>query len=218
MENGKNLYLLLKKLLMKLYNCLIKSFQSRHKIIDKSLKKDLEALKNKADDMETLDKAIENLSSKIILEDPKRIEEIVKVIAKHFRENVEPDGYKAFVVTVSRKACVSYKKALDKYLPPEYSKVVISRSSNDDKELKERHLDPEQERQVRENFKDPNKLPKILIITDKLLTGFDAPILYCLYLDKIMRDLLCPIIENHRIVYFFLHTFYYFSLINYTLR
>ncbi len=157
-------------------------------INQETLEKDLEALKNKADDVETLDKAIENLSSKIILEDEKRIEEIAKVIAKHFRENVEPNGYKAFVVAVSRKACVLYKKALDKYLPPEYSKVVISPYYNDDKELKEHHLDPEQERQVRENFKDPNKLPKILIVTDKLLTGFDAPILYCLYLDKIMRD------------------------------
>jgi type I site-specific deoxyribonuclease, HsdR family len=157
-------------------------------INQETLEKDLEALKNKADDIETLDKAIENLSSKIILEDEKRIEEIAKVISKHFRENVEPNGYKAFVVAVSRKACVLYKKALDKYLPPEYSKVVISPYYNDDKELKEHHLDPEQERQVRENFKDPNKLPKILIVTDKLLTGFDAPILYCLYLDKIMRD------------------------------
>jgi type I restriction enzyme R subunit len=157
-------------------------------INQETLEKDLEALKNKADDVETLDKAIENLSSKIILEDPKRIEEIAKVIAEHFRESVEPNGYKAFVVAVSRKACVLYKKALDKYLPPEYSKVVISPYYNDDEELKEHHLDPEQERQVRQNFKDPNKLPKILIVTDKLLTGFDAPILYCLYLDKIMRD------------------------------
>jgi len=157
-------------------------------INQETLEKDLEALKNKADDIETLDKAIENLSSKIILEDPKRIEEIAKVIAEHFKENVEPNGYKAFVVAVSRKACVLYKKALDKYLPPEYSKVVISPYYNDDEELKKHHLNSDQERQVRENFKDPNKLPKILIVTDKLLTGFDAPILYCLYLDKIMRD------------------------------
>jgi type I restriction enzyme R subunit len=157
-------------------------------INQETLEKDLEALKNKADDVETLDKAIENLSSKIILEDPKRIQEIAKVIAKHFKESVEPNGYKAFVVAVSRKACVLYKNALDKYLPPEYSKVVISPYYNDNEELKKHHLDSEQERQVRENFRDPDKFPKILIVTDKLLTGFDAPILYCLYLDKIMRD------------------------------
>lgn len=153
-----------------------------------TLDKDLEALKDIESDIDSLNKATEKLSSKIILEDPQRIEEIAKVIAKHFKENVEPNCYKAFVVAVSRKACVLYKKALDKHLPPEYSKVVISPYYNDDEELKKHYLDQDQERKVREDFKDPNKSPKILIVTDKLLTGFDAPILYCLYLDKIMRD------------------------------
>ena len=37
-------------------------------------------------------------------------------------------------------------------------------------------------------FKKTNEDPKILIVTDKLLTGFDAPLLYCMYLDKPMRD------------------------------
>jgi len=41
---------------------------------------------------------------------------------------------------------------------------------------------------VRKDFRDPEKLTKILIVTEKLLTGFDAPILYCMYLDKPMRD------------------------------
>jgi type I restriction enzyme R subunit len=157
-------------------------------INQETLEKDLEALKDYADDIDTLNKATEKLSSKIFLEDPKRIEEIAKYIADHFKNYVEPNGYKAFVVAVSRKACVLYKKALDKYLPPDYSQVVISPYYNDDVELKKHYLDQEQERQVRENFRDPIKLPKILIVTDKLLTGFDAPILYCLYLDKIMRD------------------------------
>src|SRR5439155_8146590 len=44
------------------------------------------------------------------------------------------------------------------------------------------------EKQVRKDFKKKSELPKILIVTEKLLTGFDAPILYCMYLDKPMRD------------------------------
>ena len=36
--------------------------------------------------------------------------------------------------------------------------------------------------------RNPNEDPKILIVTDKLLTGYDAPLLYCMYLDKPMRD------------------------------
>ena len=37
-------------------------------------------------------------------------------------------------------------------------------------------------------FKKADNDPKILIVTDKLLTGYDAPLLYCMYLDKPMRD------------------------------
>ena len=46
----------------------------------------------------------------------------------------------------------------------------------------------EREADVRLLFKKPDQNPKILIVTDKLLTGYDAPLLYCLYLDKPMRD------------------------------
>jgi type I restriction enzyme R subunit len=49
-------------------------------------------------------------------------------------------------------------------------------------------LSGEAEEQVRLLFKKPTENPKILIVTDKLLTGYDAPPLYCLYLDKPMRD------------------------------
>jgi type I restriction enzyme R subunit len=44
------------------------------------------------------------------------------------------------------------------------------------------------EKKVRKAFRKADALPKILIVTEKLLTGFDAPILYCMYLDKPMRD------------------------------
>jgi type I restriction enzyme R subunit len=54
--------------------------------------------------------------------------------------------------------------------------------------LKEFYLSEEREKSVRRDFINKGKLPKILIVTEKLLTGFDAPILYCMYLDKPMRD------------------------------
>src|SRR3546814_3054487 len=49
-------------------------------------------------------------------------------------------------------------------------------------------VDPEQEMAIRKQFRKADMLPKILIVTDKLLTGFDAPVLYAMYLDKPMRD------------------------------
>lgn len=50
------------------------------------------------------------------------------------------------------------------------------------------HLSDEEEAQVRKAFRKPGEAPEILIVTEKLLTGYDAPILYCMYLDKPMRD------------------------------
>jgi type I restriction enzyme R subunit len=160
---------------------------SEYLVDEKKLEEDLEKLKECYDE-EDLARITEKLSSKDILEDPNRIEKIAQYIAEHFRKYVEPLGYKAFVVAVSRKACVLYKKALDKHLPPDYSRVVISQYYNDPEEIKSYYLSKEEERRVREDFKNPEKLPKILIVTDKLLTGYDAPVLYCMYLDKIMRD------------------------------
>src|SRR3989449_8961357 len=59
---------------------------------------------------------------------------------------------------------------------------------NDSEHMKGHYLSEDEEKQVRKAFVKPEKLPKILIVTEKLLTGFDAPILYCMYLDKPMRD------------------------------
>jgi type I restriction enzyme R subunit len=113
---------------------------------------------------------------------------IAEYVARHFREHIEPMGYKAFLVGVDREACARYKKLLDKHLPPEWSQVVYSPAHNDTAELAEYHLAETQEKKIRKAFRDPEGLPKILIVTEKLLTGFDAPILYCVYLDKPMRD------------------------------
>ena len=53
-------------------------------------------------------------------------------------------------------------------------------------------LSDEREADVRLLFKKRDQNPKILIVTDKLLTGYDAPLLYCMYLDKPMRDQVLP--------------------------
>ena len=66
--------------------------------------------------------------------------------------------------------------------------MVISRGYNDPPELRRYHLSDDDEAAVRKAFRKPDENPQILIVTEKLLTGYDAPILYCMYLDKPMRD------------------------------
>lgn len=140
-------------------------------------------------DVEELNRVLEKaVTLKNELKNPERVAKVAAFVARHFRETVEPMGYKAFVVGVDRQACALYKEALDKLLPPEYSEVIISHGHNDPPELARFHYPEEKEQAIRKAFRKPEGLPKILIVTEKLLTGFDAPILYCLYLDKPMRD------------------------------
>ena len=141
-------------------------------------------------DIEDLNKILEQaVTLRNMLKNRDRVEKVAAYVAKHFRENVEPMGYKAFLVGVDREACCLYKEALDKHVPPEYSQVVISQAGKKDSEqLKRHYLNDDAEKAVRKAFRKPDEQPKILIVTEKLLTGFDAPILYCMYLDKPMRD------------------------------
>ncbi|MCZ3366538.1 MULTISPECIES: type I restriction endonuclease subunit R [Methanobacterium] len=137
----------------------------------------------------------------VFLENPKRIEKVAKDIADNFKENL--DGkFKAMVVAATRSACVQYKRALDKFLPPEYSEVIMTYHKIKDpqanqiikeyeEELKTKYNRKNTEdikKEVIENFKEEDSLPKILIVTDMLLTGFDAPILQTMYLDKPIKE------------------------------
>ncbi len=140
-------------------------------------------------DIEELNKILERaVNLKNFLKGKDRIHKVAQFVAEHYLQNVEPLGYKAFLVGVDREACAHYKHALDEFLPPEYSEVVYTGSNNDSELLKEFHLDPKKERQIRKSFNKLDQQPKILIVTEKLLTGFDAPVLYAMYLDKPMRD------------------------------
>ena len=140
-------------------------------------------------DIDTLNNILKkSVTLRAFLKSSERINDISKWIAKHFTENVQPLGYKAFLVAVDREACALYKKALDKYLSEEISQVVYTKGLNDSELLQQYQLEKNDEVTIRKEFVKPDRNPQILIVTDKLLTGYDAPILYCMYLDKPMRD------------------------------
>ncbi|MYE88883.1 HsdR family type I site-specific deoxyribonuclease [Candidatus Poribacteria bacterium] len=140
-------------------------------------------------DFEELDAILNRaVNLKAIMKAPDRVDNVAAAVAEHFRENVEPMGFKAFLVAVDREACALYKTALDRHLPSEYSEVVYSPYHQDPETMKVHHHTDDEEKEIRKKFSDKNEHPKILIVTQKLLTGFDAPILYCIYLDKPMRD------------------------------
>ena len=141
-------------------------------------------------DIDELNKLLErSVNLRNFLKSDERVQKVAEFVAKHYRENVEPMGYKAFLVGVDREACALYKKELDKHLPSEYSTVIYSKGHNDTDTLTQHYLTEEEEKRLKGKiFPRKETLPKILIVTDKLLTGYDAPILYCMYLDKPMKD------------------------------
>ncbi|MCT3806988.1 HsdR family type I site-specific deoxyribonuclease [Elizabethkingia anophelis] len=166
------------------------------RLVDVHLNKELldeafEQLKSSSEltneDADLLNKKSARMSA--FLKAPERVAKIVTDIAKHFKDKVEPHGFKAMIVTPDRYACVQYKEELDKHFPEEASKVVISTTANDPKEFKEKWaVDKSAQEKIVDTFNDANSSLKFIIVTAKLLTGFDAPILQTLYLDKSIKD------------------------------
>ena len=123
----------------------------------------------------------------VLLKAPRRIKEVCKDIASHFKEKVLTKSFAGQVVTFDRESCILYKKELDKLLPAESSAVVMSVNSGEYK-YSEYKLDRDAEEKLLDRFRDPSDPLKLIIVTSKLLTGFDAPILQTMYLDRPLRD------------------------------
>ncbi len=123
----------------------------------------------------------------VLLKSPERIQAVCSDIAQHFEEKVAPNGFGAQVVTFDRESCVLYKQALDQHLAPEVSDIVMSVNSGEESYVPYRR-DRDVEEKLLDRFRDPNDPLKIIIVTSKLLTGFDAPILQTMYLDRPLRD------------------------------
>lgn len=137
----------------------------------------------------------------VLIKTPSRIAKIAADIAGHFRAKVEPEGFKAQVVVYDRGSCVAYKEELDKHLGPDASTIVMSKSRSDLPGWTQWTPGAEELEQITARFNDPADPLKIIIVTSKLLTGFDAPILYCQYLDKPLKEhtLLQAITRTNRV-------------------
>jgi type I restriction enzyme R subunit len=118
-----------------------------------------------------------------------RIEKLAVDVVEHYQAKVEPNGLKGQVVLYDKETCVMFKHAIDRHLPEEASAIVMSIDARDPQEWKEKFsLDSNAEAKLLDRFRDPADPLKLIIVTAKLLTGFDAPILQAQYLDKPLRE------------------------------
>ncbi len=124
-----------------------------------------------------------------IMKDEKRIQRVCEHIYNHFTSKVDPNGFKGQVVCYDRECCVLYKDALDKLFGDDHYTTIVMDTNNDKEDrYKPWRRDRDEEAKVLDRFRDPNDPLKLVIVTSKLLTGFDAPILQVMYLDKPMKD------------------------------
>lgn len=117
-----------------------------------------------------------------------RIRKVCEHIANHYQTKIEPNGYKGQVVCYDRECCLMYKEELDKLLGPEASTIVMDTNNDKEDRYKEFRRDRDEEAKLLDYFREPTSPLKLVIVTAKLLTGFDAPILQVMYLDKPMKD------------------------------
>lgn len=124
----------------------------------------------------------------VLVKNPERVRAVVSHIVKHFQTKVEPNGFKAQVVVFDRECCVLYKAVMDELVGPDASAIVMTSAQGDPPEWKQHVRDKDAEEKLLDRFRDPADPLKFVIVTSKLLTGFDAPILQVMYLDKPMKD------------------------------
>lgn len=118
---------------------------------------------------------------------PRRIERICLDLIGHFEKFIQPNGFKAQVVTCSRDVAVTYKETLDRLDGPQ-SAIVMSSTHNDPERLAKWRTTKDQQRKLIERFKNPDDPLAILIVCDMLLTGFDAPVEQVMYLDASLKE------------------------------
>jgi len=124
----------------------------------------------------------------VVVRDKDRIEAICKDIVDHYRTRIAPLGLKAQVVAYDRATCVAYYEAISAMLGSgEEATVVMTTMKDDPQDWDQWNIDRAQEAIIKDRFRDVNDPLKFVIVTAKLLTGFDAPIEGVMYLDKPLR-------------------------------
>ena len=113
----------------------------------------------------------------VLIKAPARVRAICENIVQHFQNKVEPNGFKAQVATFDRECCVLYKNILDELVGPEASAIVMHTHGGKSDDYAKWKLSKDAEEKLLDRFRDPLDPLKFLIVTSKLLTDFDAPIL-----------------------------------------
>lgn len=124
-----------------------------------------------------------------------RIKNIAQDIVSHFEARQEVFAGKGMIVSMSRRIAVELYEEIIKLKPGWHSddlskgviKVVMTASSSDGPKLAKHHTTKQQRKALAERMKNGDDELKLVIVRDMWLTGFDAPCMHTLYIDKPMQ-------------------------------
>lgn len=124
-----------------------------------------------------------------------RIRNIAKDIVLHFSQRQEVFEGKGMIVSMSRRIAADLYQAIIALKPEWHSddlnkgviKVVMTSASSDGPKISKHHTTKEQRRTLAERMKNPDDELQLVIVRDMWLTGFDAPSMHTLYIDKPMK-------------------------------
>ena len=124
-----------------------------------------------------------------------RIAQVAADIVKHFEHRTESLEGKAMIVCMSRRICVELYKAITKLRPEWHDpqddrgaiKVVMTGNAAEEQEWQQHIRTSAKQKAMANRFRDPKDPLKLVIVRDMWLTGFDAPCLHTMYLDKPMQ-------------------------------
>ncbi|WP_207636842.1 type I restriction endonuclease subunit R [[Clostridium] dakarense] len=153
------------------------------------MKKELDELTDSLSDLEKKELTKRAGGIATFIKSDERIKAVCGDIAYHYKNVVEPQKFKAMVVCYDRECCIKYKEHLDELLGKEASTIVMTVKKGEGQEYEQYDRGEDEEKRLIENhYKKVDDPLKILIVTAKLLTGFDAPIAQTMYLDKPLKE------------------------------
>ena len=125
----------------------------------------------------------------------KRVRQIAEDIVAHFTQRLEALEGKAMVVCMSRRICIGLYRELTRLLPQWHDdddalgavKVVMTGSASDPLDWQPHIRNKARREELAQRFRDPDDPLKVVLVRDMWLTGFDAPSLHTMYVDKPMR-------------------------------
>lgn len=126
----------------------------------------------------------------------RRIQNIAQDLISHFEARQEVFAGKGMMVCMSRRIAVDLYREIIKLRPAWHSddlnkgviKVVMTAASSDGPIMAQHHTTKQQRKLLAERMKDNNDELKLVIVRDMWLTGFDAPSMHTLYIDKLMKS------------------------------